>query len=226
MGITITQSRLLICEGSSDQAFFKHLIRKRNLPLFDVFKPGDLALPGGGPGKDGFRVFLEGISVPLASANVSVILLAGDNDLDHVASFENIQRQLREAVGGYGVPAAPLQLAKSAAIPPLPPVIVMMLPWMGENGALETILLDSIYANQAGIRACIDEYCRCTHADTLDQVKQSKMRIQALLAAICRSNPAAPLQGAWNQREENLIALDHHSFDRIADFIRNIDALL
>ncbi len=223
MGITLTQPRVLICEGSSDQAFFRELINQRQLPSFDVFKPEDLA--GAGPGKDGYRAFLEGITVQLASANVSVVLLAADNDLDPAASFENIQRQLREAVGGYGVPLAPLQVARSAAMPPLPPVIILMLPWVGENGALESILLDSVYAHQLGIRACIDEYCRCTHADTWDQVKQSKMRIRALLAAMCRSNPAVPLQGAWSQRE-NLIPLGHAALDRIANFMRNIDALL
>lgn len=225
MAISLTEQRLIICEGRSDQAFFRELIRRRGLAQFDVFNPQDLN--GTGPGKDGYKAFLEGLSVRLASPSPLVrgILLVADNDLDPAVAFANIQRQIREAVGGYGVPANPLEVARSTAVPGMPPTVVLMLPWTGERGALESLLLGAIYKGNTGIKACIDDYCRCTSSHQWDLVKQSKMRIQALLAAMCRSNPDVPLQGAWSQSEQ-LIDVTLSEFDRIADFLAGFDGLV
>jgi hypothetical protein len=223
MGISISKSRILICEGASDQAFFRALIRSRNLPEFDIFKPEDLS--GVSPGKDGFKPFLEGISVVLPSTRVAGILVVADNDLDPAASFANVQRQIRNARGGYGVPSKPLEVAKPDPAVSIPPLMILMLPWEGEMGALESLLLQSVYGNQPNLKTCSDTFCHCTATDTWDQVKQSKMRIQAALAAMCRSNPDVPLQGAWNQ-DENLIPLNHAAFDRISTLLAGFDAAL
>ncbi len=214
MAISITQPRLLICEGPSDVAFFKHLIQARNLPPYDVFHPKQL--DGVAAGNTGFEEFLRGISVLLPSSAVSGILVVSDNDTDPVKSFQNVRAQI-VAAGNFGVPDAPLEIARSAGYPPL---VVMMLPRSGVPGVLETLCIEGVYSAKAGFKDCIDQYCVCTKTDLWNEAKQPKMRLEALMAAICESDPATALQYAWS-RKESIIPLDRPVFDEISAFLTN-----
>jgi hypothetical protein len=216
MGISISKPRILICEGAADKAFFEHLLSQRNLPQFDVFHPFEL--DGVASGNTGFRDFLRGLSLLLPSANASGILLVSDNDLDPDGSFQKVRTQIQEA-DGFGVPATPLEVARSANYPP---VVVMMLPRAGVPGALETLCLDAIYAARPELKDCVDEYCDCTGTSGWNQIKQSKMRLESLMAAICQSRPATALKLAWSQKE-TIIPLDRDVFDPIAEFLREFD---
>lgn len=60
MPITITRSRMLICEGLADKSFFTHLIRKRGLPEFQIEFPSDQT---GGGGWQGYKPLLSGLQV-------------------------------------------------------------------------------------------------------------------------------------------------------------------
>lgn len=217
MGISISKPRILICEGAADKAFFTHLIIARNLPEFDVFHPNELE--GVASGNTAFEGFLRGLSVLLPSAEVSGILLVSDNDLDPVVSFANIRTQIQNA-GGYGVPNVPLEVARSQGHPP---VVVMMLPQPGVPGALETLCLEAIYATRSDLKECVDKYCDCTGTSSWDQIRQSKMRLESLMAAICKSRPATALSLAWSQKE-TIVPLDRNVFNPVADFLRHFDA--
>lgn len=217
MGISLSKPRILICEGEADKAFFTHLLNQRNLPAFDVFHPHELE--GVASGNTAFGDFLRGLSILLPSASISGILLVSDNDLDPNGSFQSIRAQIQNA-GGFGVPNAPLEVARSAEYPP---VVVMMLPAQGIPGALETLCLEAIYAARPDLKDCVDKYCDCAGTSEWNQIKQSKMRLESLMAAICQSSPATALKLAWSQRE-TIIPLDRNVFDPIAEFLRNFDA--
>lgn len=212
MGIEINKSRVIICEGKADVAFFDHLIPTKGLPQFQVLSAD---------GKDGFERVLVALSAASRFDRISGILVVGDNDLNPPAAFRNIQRQI-DAAGGYGVPNLPGEVARSTGFPA---IVVMMVPWQERIGCLETLLLEAVYDNQAELKACVDAYAACTHADAWNEVEQSKMKLQSLISAICRSDPNTSVSFAWN-RTENIIPLDGFCFDQIAAFLGRFDELV
>ena len=212
MAIEITKPRVIVCEGEGDVAFFTHLIRKRDLAPFQV-------LPAGG--KSGYGRVLTALSAGTGFDRVSGILVVGDNDLDPLAAFDNIQEQIR-AAGGYGVPDRPGEPRKS---PGFPAVVVMMIPLEERVGCLETLLTEAAYEITPDLKTCVDAYAACTHADAWNEVQQSKMKLQCLISALCRSDPQTAVRYAWN-RKEDIIPLDRPCFDQLADFLRGFDNLL
>lgn len=212
MGIEITESRVIVCEGKGDVAFFEHLIQKRNLPGFQVLSAG---------GKDGYERVLVALSAAQGFDRISGILVVGDNDRDPGAPFLNIQKQIR-AAGRYGVPNHPGEVVKSEGFPA---VLVMMVPWQGRIGCLETLLIEAIYDVRPDFIPCVDAYAACTHADLWNEVEQSKMKLQVAISAVCRSDPNTPVSYAWN-RSEPIIPLDRPCFDQIADFLERFDRLV
>lgn len=212
MGIEITESRLIICEGKADVAFFDHLIQGRSLPRFQILSA---------EGKDGYERVLVALSAAPGFGGISGILVVGDNDLNPPAAFRNIQNQIRGA-GGYGVPDHPGEAVKSERSPA---TVVMMIPWQERVGCLETVLVEAIYDVRPDLKLCVDAYATCTHADVWDEVAQPKMKLQSLLSAICRSDPNTAVSYAWN-RNEDIIPLDRSCFDQIAQFLGGFDGLV
>jgi len=88
--------------------------------------------------------------------HVSGILVVSDNDDDPGKSLSEVQDQLRDA--GYGVPQGTLTPATGAETPP---VVIMMLPWAGEPGNLETLCLRAMYDASPELSKCVDEFCKC-----------------------------------------------------------------
>ncbi|HXN54007.1 MAG TPA: DUF3226 domain-containing protein [Candidatus Acidoferrum sp.] len=216
MAISLSQPRILICEGSSDVSFFSHLIKKRNLPEFDIFQPN--VAEGVPSGKGGYKGFLEGLSTILPSKAVKGILIVGDNDLNPANSFQNIQDQIT-AAGGYGVPAEPLQLARSNT---LPPVVVMMLPWAGVEGVLESLCLEALLGYRPHLKECVDHFSECTQTMEWEPTIRAKMQLHALVSALCKSEPATALTHVWSKKE-TIVPLDQPAFDQLANFLSRFD---
>jgi len=212
MGIEITEPRVIVCEGPADVAFFKHLIRTRNLPPFDV-QSAD--------GKAKYTQLLEALSAASRFDRISGMLVVGDNDLDPPAAFRNIQEQI-QAANGYGVPERPGEPMKSQGFPA---VVVMMIPLEERSGCLETLLIEAIYEISPHLKPCVDAYATCTHADEWNEVQQAKMKLQSLISALCKSDPQTALRYAWNRPEE-IIPLDRTPFDQIANFLSQFDQLV
>ncbi|MGA2481739.1 MAG: DUF3226 domain-containing protein [Candidatus Acidiferrales bacterium] len=152
-------------------------------------------------------------------AAVKGVLVVGDNDADPAASFQHIQSQI-QAAGGFGIPASPLEVARSQD---KPPIVVMMLPWTSLPGNLETLCLDAMYAAHNHLKDCIDDYCTCTRTSDWDLAKQSKMRMRCLMSSICQSDPDVPLTGAWSHRE-TIVSLEHRAFDGVSDLLNRFDS--
>jgi hypothetical protein len=219
MGISLSQPRILVCEGSSDVSFFRHLIKSRGLPEFDIFQPN--AAEGVPSGKGGYKAFLEGLSTVLPSSRITGVLVVGDNDLNPAVSFQDIRNQISGA-GGYGVPEEPLQVARSER---LPPVVVMMLPWAGMQGALESLCLDAVLGYRPHLRECVDHFSECTKTTEWEPTARTKMQLHALVAALCKSEPATALTHVWSKKE-TIVPLDQPAFDRVADFLRHFDQVV
>ena len=210
MPIGIEKKRLLVCEGSADEQFFMHLMSERNLPEFQIEFPKAKGKPHGW---QGFSDLLIGLSANRNFGDLSLIVVAADNDGQPYRSFQNIQGQVSSA--GLAQPPQPRAIIETAG---RPSVVILMLPWDDDPGSLETLCLPSIYRANPELRTCVEEYVRCAGANEWDNLsKKSKLQVQCCLSALCRSDPNTPLSHAWS-RAETLVPLTDTCFDQVADF--------
>jgi hypothetical protein len=208
---------VLLCEGARDAAFFGHLIESRKLSRFHVTYPTD---PVDTPntqtgGVNGFAEKLQAVKVGSKYRGLSSILIVADNDDDPDESFRKVQEQVRLA-GDFGVPEHPLQQARSADGVV---VAIMMVPWTGLPGSLESLCLPSMYGKWPAGQACLEAFCACTGTTAWSTTKQAKMRVQVLLSAHCERDPNTTLRYAWSEGRGDPIPLDHKCFDQVVEFL-------
>jgi len=220
--IEFTKEWLIVCEGGADKAFFQELIQKRSLPDFQVQYPlrkGDVT---GGWTK--YAHFLNDIKTNEGFIrNVKAILVTADNDDDPPTRFSEIQEQIRRA-GGYGVPDAELQVARSAGT--LPDIVIMMLPLNGTPGTIESCLLPSALSKWPELESPLEEYLRCSPANDWEDRKKAKMKMQCVLAATCRQDPNTSISLLWGRPEDYHIPVDHTCFDGIANILQDFGNII
>ena len=209
--------RVILCEGEGDRSFFKHLIEERGLPPFDIFCPGRPYTEDGAV--EGYDDMLTLFTTGHGFRDVTGILVQGDNDEQPQNKFTDIRNKIG-AAEGYAPPAQPLEVVRNNGRPAL---VVMMFPWVGELGALETLCLRSAEDTHPRIRACVEAHVRCVDVSEWDLVKQHKMRLRCMMASICKTDPNTSLVYAWSRRPIEMIPLSHSCFNQIADFLLNFD---
>lgn len=215
---------IVISEGPADDAFLKKLIEVRGLNNLEVLPPGDAESYGDG----GFQLRLEGLKVqPGVEQNTAIIIIA-DNDEDPAAAFKKIQKQIRDA-GEYDVPAAPFQ---PSARGKYPPVAVVMLPAIGQQGSLDTLCLSTVNAKYNQQMACVEAITNCVGASeaTWGKVKFAKLKVQCLLSVICKGDPYTPLKCAWlieprKTRPGDIFPLTAPAFNAVAGFLQQMSTL-
>jgi hypothetical protein len=203
---------VILCEGDGDSAFFRHLIKKRNLPTFAVITP-TRPQPGG---RSGYQARLESLRLESQFEEVRGIIVVSDNDDSPSKSFSEVIGHIKRATG-YGIPKRPLQIVKPQKRDH-PLLSVMMVPWTRMKGNLESLCLLSMYDCHPEIKKCLDAFCRCLRINSWTKGKLSKMKLRTMVAAACKSDPNTSLQYSWSRTEE-LIPLEHTCFDKIANFL-------
>ena len=149
------------------------------------------------------------------------IVIVSDNDEDPNASFDNVCAQIAnsnpEATPPvvYGVPDQPLKM--EAGTPST--ISVLMLPWTGEKGNLELLCLEAASNAANPIAVCVDQFALCTGVDAWPGTKQSKMKLNSILASQNKKDPMIGLGNVWRDNR-SLIPLTDPCFDRIADFLK------
>ena len=220
--LDFTKEWLIVCEGRADKAFFLELIQRRGLPDFQVQFPLRRGDNTGGWTK--YAHFLDDIKTNEGFIrNVKTILVTADNDDDPATRVTEIQEQIKEA-GGYGIPAAELEVARSLG--GLPDIVIMMLPLNGLQGNLETCLLPSALAKWPGLASPLEEFLRNSPADSWEERKKAKTRMQCILAATCRQDPNTSISLLWTRPEESHIPVDDPCFDGIANILRGFGNLI
>jgi hypothetical protein len=204
-------SRLIICEGASDCRFLTLLLERRQITGFQVVRPAN--------SKDGFENRLRVIRASEDDlAKIETIVLITDNDDDPAAAFNRIARQVRQA-GQYPIPAQPLTVARKTDYPD---IVIVMIPWEGIEGGLETLILEALADKEPDVRKCLEEYLNCTPARDWNSNKQAKMLLVCMIAGICKGNPAGSLTYLWNTENNLLDLIDHSCFDRLANFLSGL----
>lgn len=203
------ERNLIICEGEADNEFLKALLAERGIVGFQVTNPAN--------GKHGFGTRLRAIRANRGYANIDRILLVRDNDDDPSGSFRDMKSQIRDAQG-YGIPRAPLASTRRRGEPR---VAVMMLPWIREEGCLETLLLRVFSHTWPDKRRCADEYLECIGVANLPVASHSKMVLRCVIASVLPSEPDISLRYLWSKHRDLRRLLAHKSFTPIVDFLQS-----
>lgn len=217
----LIHSRLILCEGPHDAAFFRQLITERALPDFHV------RCDSAHPGKDGFGFALTGIGSLTGFQRIKHIIIATDSDNNPNDSFGHVIDKIKDseyldpATGRarkYQVmPKAPHVQAGNS-----PSLSVLLIPWLDRSGALETLCLEAAARNNETALACVYTHAVCTGADAWGaETAKAKMRLRALICSTYEQGPDIGLGNIWRD-EPNLVPINDDAFDQIADFLSAI----
>lgn len=203
--------RLLLCEGPEDIAFFQRLIEIRSLPRFRIKDTGGKESKAAGNTR--FDLALKALKF---EEGVKDILVVADNDEAPDQSFGNVCRQIRRAYGPDKVPNRPTRKVSTD-----PSVMVLMIPWENEIGSLETLCLDAARRPNNQVANDVDYFAAKIGFENWDrQTRKSKMWLRTMLAACCEHDPFVFLGNVFRYRKnQHLIPLDHHCFDRVSDVL-------
>ncbi len=202
--------RLLICEGPDDKSFLHWLIRDRRIQDFILWDAH---------GHSKFDQALRSFQINRTREynQLTDIVFVADNDDTPQWSFDNVCDQVRTVLGPRSVPLAPQQ--KSAG---RPAISVLMIPWTGVHGHLESLCVDAAISANTTQATKTSNYLALSGSSSWSSVsREGKAWLTANLAIRCIPDPAIPL-GLLFRKHRNLIPLSHHSFDRIAGFLNSV----
>jgi len=214
---SFTQSRAIVCEGGADAAFFRALIRTRNLPEFSI-KPTDVA--GGRGGNSTFGSFLSDCRTWDGFDKLKHIIIAVDCDDSPREAFQNVIMQISSITNDilnqykYGIPKQPReQVAGTPAS-----LTVLMIPWDDQAGALETVLVQATRNSHEQTTACVDAFSECVGAAAWSASLKSKFDLFGHLAA--NRKPLSGFGNLWRD-DPGLVPLTDPAFDQISDFLKS-----
>jgi len=212
MAIQIENPWAIICEGPADKAFFMRSIQDRRSPNFDIIA---------GKGRGHFSEMLRGLRGSTQARNLNAILIVSDNDDDPARSFGEVQNQIQIATG-YPVPENPMQIARAEG---QPAIMIMMVPWIGTPGCLETLLRMIWQREQEPVGVCVDEFLRCTKVTEWAIQKRDKAAIQCFIAGSNHEDPNKSLRYLL-ESANNPLPMHAPELDNIASALQNFGAIV
>jgi hypothetical protein len=221
---------LLLCEGMHDAEFFKHLGMDRGFQgTFQIASCGYVSQPHGR--RDGIGHLTAALdalpSIP-DFHKLEAIIVAADNDSDARISFQNVQNLINataEIEPGRRYSCPPAELTKGGANPT---IVIMMVPWTGIPGALDTLCHASASARRPAIAAAVARFAAAAGVNDANGwpiTKQHKMHLRSLLSAAYVSDPYIAPAWVWGDGTD-LVPLSDHSFNQIAEFLGNFSAFI
>jgi hypothetical protein len=212
---------LILCEGETDKRFLDRLITQREIPNeFQVKFP-----TRGTDNRGGRSKFGPWLSAAYESADfeqhVRAVLIVSDNDTDPAASLQEVKDSLTKS-DGFPIPGAEREVARKDGFPP---VAILMIPH-GAQGGLETLCVTAAYSKWPDLEQPVEAFMASTPAANWSPGKQSKMKLQSIIATSCSPRPDAGFSGHWWEIDQYHIPLDHDQFDEIADFLRGFRAMV
>lgn len=197
---TISQSKLLLVEGSHEEKFFSKLLESMRINSIQVKQVG---------GKELFRPNI--INLP-KMRNYSVVKSIGivrDADESCNNTFRSVQAALRDA--NLPVPDQPITPAGTN-----PQVAVFIAPNNSDSGALEDLLMASVEGDP--VLSCVDQYFDCLQSIQGEEHPHlSKAYVQVYLAKEPDGDihmGIASQQNIWNWASP--------AFDTLKAFIKSL----
>jgi hypothetical protein len=211
---------VLLCEGPGDHRFFHRLFEVRGIPeKFSIRYPHKDGKWSGGRGAFGADLLNISVNEDFIT-NVKAILVVSDKDDDPDKSLKEVIAEIKKAKD-LPHPSDHLVVAKKKD---QPSVVILMLPLDGK-GNLETLCLESAHAAW-GLKAELDAFVDACPAKSWGIAKQSKMRMQTILAATNDDQPDAGFTAHWTQKPKYQIPLDNVCFDELVEFLNKFGELI
>lgn len=193
----LEQPRLVLVEGSDDQAVLAALIKHESLEGFHIHNM---------IGKDKWSGKIRAICRTIGFGKVVGLGLVRDADDNGQRAFDSCREALRAA--GLAVPTDPESLA-----PGRPAVAIAIVPDMNTQGAIEDVCLPSFDPMNM---SCVDSYFDCL---SVGADRAAKATVQAYLAGLqprCKDLNVAAREGSLN--------LDHSAFDSLREFLMELNS--
>lgn len=198
--------RLLVCEGAKDRWFFHQLIERRGLPRFHIVQAN---------GNGGFFNILNAINISQTKRFNALegILIAADNNDQPDMRFRNVCQHIERLFGAGTAPSSPLEANRTK-----PPVTILMIPWTGVCGHLESLCVEAAESAHGIVAGQVQTFMDMVHAERWDsEARRGKAKLRINLAVRCAQDPFVPLGDVFREeRHRGLIPLDHRSFDDVA----------
>ncbi|MFY9658114.1 MAG: DUF3226 domain-containing protein [Methylocystis sp.] len=211
---------MILCEGADDKAFLKALIERRRLPDFSVHHTGTPRDPTGGNSK--FCEALEYRYEVRAERSYKDIVIISDNDDDPETSSQNIKEQ----VGRYFDLNLKEWDEKNIITTELgmPRILIIMMPWYGEMGSLETLCYEAAFAASPLMQKVVSQFQFEAGVHKWDEAhRRDEMWLRSYLAVSCKQDPFVPMRDVFDRRSKlNLVPLEHECFDRLAKALHQL----
>lgn len=225
--INFTESRLILCEGNSDAAFFDALIRARSLPRANVRTVGDLT---SSPGDGQFGAALQAAAPLIGFGGLKDIVIVIDCDENAGAALEKISKQIQELPPmdedtglRFPVPNKLLQkeVGEKNGDIVAPSIVVLPVPGLNQRGALESLCYQAAVREKPEKSFCVDGLVSCAGVSHWSSSKLAKARLRAFLAIANEKDPDLALSLLWKRAPE-MVPLRDPCFDEISNFLRDL----
>lgn len=209
-----SDTKLILCEGKSDAAFFRDLLANRGIQGYRIGfpEPDHTAL---GHGRPAMRSYLESAVVrPGFKRHVKTVVVVSDNDLPN--AFDVVKDLIPE--DSYARPDAVRTIAREDNKIDTAIVLVPFAPL----GALEALILEALEWGLVKKQA-LQAYRWITGVSRWPHLKQDKMRIRCIIAASCEKNPDCSLTWMWKASNTGIpFSLSHTAFTPLATYLGSI----
>lgn len=225
----LSTKHLLICEGTHDKEFFKHLILARSIPA-DFTIVGCSFASGQNASRDGIEKLTEALDeLPTLAGFYDVlqsILIVADNDDNPAEKFNKVVDLINETSSfgsgqRFSAPTAP-QVTSAGNNPR---IVVYMMPAQGVKGALDLLCWQAAAGKRPEVAGYVETFADSCGANTWTEPKDSKMKLRSLIAGAYSSDPYLSPTYVWNDGTD-LVPLNHSAFDAIDAFLRNFPNLV
>src|SRR5262245_2882388 len=219
----MSASILIVCEGDSDEAFFRELIRVRGLSKCRVYVR-ERTKDGSGfyGGKDAFEIHLRSIKTGSKYPDIKLVVVVADCDDDLDKSFSNVADQIR-AAEDYGVPNKPLEVA--APVTTAPSVVVLLLPWGMKAGAVEKMWLVAAKHKRSRLFRLTKKFADSVDSSAWSEANLDKLQFRCLLSASVPTEPNIGPQYAWETtrgRPGDIVPVDHKCFNAVVNWLGSL----
>ena len=219
---TFDRQWLILCEGFSDKKLLDRLIQERNIEPSQFHVQFPSKDEGGTGGRSKFGAYLAAMyEAPTFRANVQAVLVISDNDDDPRASWREVTDQI-DASGGFGVPAVEQTVARATGFPD---IVVLMVP-IGRPGNMETLCVEAFCSNWRSLEKPLGVYLNASPAKGWGISKQSKMKVQTILASTCETRPDTSLGQHWSEPKKYHLSVQNPVFNDLVTFLMNFESLL
>ncbi len=207
----LAHPRAIICEGGSDEAFLRAVIKNRNLSEFCIRNPEDF----GHRGIDKIGESVKGMKIMPGFSALTGILIVIDSDDCPQDNFDKVRQQIANLNDPVFIPPTAMNLKTAGPLT----LEIITLPWIDQPGCLDSLCYSVAAQENVQLAACVAAYSVCCGVDAWsNSQKKDKVRLNAILAVVSEANAAMTIGRTWRDNPACL-PLGNPAFDQVAQVL-------